>query len=272
METRRRLGAAAPPWVAAALAGSPGAAAVVHRGRDAVYVDLAGTVLGVLSAGATGVPCGLRTALPRLPDDLMAAESAMVGEGRLALGDHDVLVTRHLDLRVPRLSAGAAASVADRLEAAVGTRLDGVRAELPESALRALGRGDPEAVPALLGRGSGLTPVGDDVLCGWLAVQAGVDGGRAGGRVRDAVLRQAAARTSRLSATLLDCAGRGEVLPEFRLLLLDLADPGSHTVADRVAALLRVGHTSGAGLLLGARTALTEPPVLSALAPRSLTP
>ena len=54
------------------------------------------------------------------------------------------------------------------------------------------------------------------------------------------------------------------MLPEFRLLVLDLADPRTadpetllqSRVESRVQALLRVGHTSGAGLLLGATLAL----------------
>lgn len=252
METRRRrLVAAAPPWVAAALDGSPRPAPVVHRGPDAVYVDLDGVVLGVLSATAALVPCGLRTALPRLDPDVVAADRAEVGEGRLRLGDTDVVVTRRLDPTVRPLPEAALVGAAARLSATVDDRLDPIRDELPPTALEALARGDAAAVPALLGRGSGLTPVGDDVLCGWLAVTAGEPS-----EVADTVLRLAATSTTALSATLLGCAVRGEVLPEFRLLLLDLADPAAPALAGPVAALLRVGHTSGAGLLLGALIAL----------------
>ena len=81
--------------------------------------------------------------------------------------------------------------------------------------------------------------------------------------MHDAVRRLAPAATTALSATLLACALRGDVLPEFRLLVLDLADPRTPTPRpcgragrDLVQALLRVGHTSGAGLLLGATLAL----------------
>ena len=71
------------------------------------------------------------------------------------------------------------------------------------------------------------------------------------------MLPDARQRTTLLSATLLDCAQRGEVLPEFRALVVALhrgrrVRRPRHEVADAAVALADVGHTSGAGLLLGA--------------------
>jgi len=86
-----------------------------------------------------------------------------------------------------------------------------------------------------------------------VAAMAFVDGPSA---VRDAVEEHARSMTTLLSATLLDCAARGDVLPEYRRLLLDLAAPHGQGVDDSVDALLRVGHTSGAGLMLGTVLAL----------------
>ena len=65
----------------------------------------------------------------------------------------------------------------------------------------------------MLGRGDGLTPLGDDVLCGWLALHraAGVPTPDVDAEVRAEHLH----RTTLLSATLLDCALHGEVMPEF---------------------------------------------------------
>src|SRR4029079_554691 len=105
---------------------------------------------------------------------------------------------------------------------------------------------------ALVGRGDGLTPYGDDVLCGWLAVHRAAR--MATPEVDDAV-RALAHTTTLLSATLLDCAMHGEVIPEFADWLAAL---GSDDEAPRAAALARVGHTSGRGLLEGARTALAD--------------
>ena len=88
------------------------------------------------------------------------------------------------------------------------------------------------------------------MLCGWLAVH------RAAGVATDdvdAAVRAGLDRTTLLSATLLDCALHGEVIPEFAAYVAAL---GTAAEPDRAAALAAVGHTSGRGLLAGARLAL----------------
>lgn len=265
MSTRHRLVAASPPWVAARLAGPAAAAPVVHRGADAVYVDAGGTVLAVLSASATSVPCGLRIPAPRLPGDVVAAARAEVGDGALALGETDVVATRFWDPSVPGRRDRDHSAARARLAAATETghaasRTAAVTAELPPEALERLAAGEPAAAEPLLGLGSGLTPVGDDVLCGALATLASAE--RLPTALADTVRHLAPGRTTALSVTLLGCAAAGQVLPEFRRLLVDLdvpAAPGGAApdpLAADVADLLRVGHTSGAGLLLGATLAL----------------
>ena len=104
----------------------------------------------------------------------------------------------------------------------------------------------------MVGAGDGLTPYSDDVLCGWLAVH------RAAGTETpevDAAVRSALGRTTLLSATLLDCALHGEVIPEFAAWVSSLGSPAEPSTADRLA---RVGHSSGAGLLEGGRWALAD--------------
>lgn len=256
MTARTRIPAAAPAWVRSVVAGRERAARVVHQGVDAVYLEVDGSCLGVLSAAATAVPCAARTTLPRLSQDLLGGDLARVGDGRLALGGADVVVVRTVDASVPRLGPSEVAVAGRRLGGTVGNRVDHVRAELPAEAVEALAAGDPGAVPTLLGRGSGLTPVGDDVLAGWVATEVA-----ASARTSDetpvgaAVALHASAATTLLSATLLACARRGDVIPEFRSLLLALTDPDG-PVDDSVDALLEVGHTSGAGLVLGTLLAL----------------
>jgi len=103
----------------------------------------------------------------------------------------------------------------------------------------------------LIGKGGGLTPLGDDVVCGWLAVLVATD------HLTDdvtAAVRGTLDRTTLLSATLLDCALHGEVLPEFAAYVAALGTPAEDAAA---TALMAIGHTSGAGLWWGARHALS---------------
>ena len=204
-----------PPRVAAHLRSSPdGPAPLLHPGRDAVYVDVAGRCLGVVGTRATAVPCALRTALETLPD----VAAAFVRDGVLHLDDAPLAVGRLVDVTVPRLDRNGSPGEID--------------------------------VAALVGRGDGLTPYGDDVLCGWLAVHRSA--GLATPEV-DAAVRALADRTTLLSATLLDCAVHGEVIPEFAAWVGAL---GTALEGTRAATLARVGHTSGRGLLEGATRAM----------------
>jgi hypothetical protein len=191
---------------------------VLHRGPDAVYVDVAGRCVGVVTPRATAVPCALRTQLPQLGP----AERVHVAGGELHLDGVALRVGRIVDVRVPTLTAPGP------------------------------GRPDltPDEVGRLVGAGDGLTPFGDDVLCGYLAVH------RAAGRDTieiDAAVRAVVQHTTLLSATLLDCAMHGEVIPEFAAYLSALGTPGEAAAA---ASLVAVGHTSGQGLMQGARRAL----------------
>jgi hypothetical protein len=264
------------------LAGPARPGVLVHVGRDATYVDLGERCVGVLSAAAVQVPCGIRTTLPALPP-LDRAAPVSVGDRVLTLGPLRVRVARLVDLTTaPGFRGSSLALLAPQpaerprslrrderrwlgcgalvlrcelasLEGSLETSVAAAAAELPAAALAALRAGDPAAVPALLGRGSGLTPLGDDVLCGWLATSRLLDD-PARPAVAAATVELAARRTTRLSAELLACAVDGEVLPELRRLLAALA--AGTGVDDALAALLRVGHTSGAGLALGCAIAL----------------
>jgi hypothetical protein len=206
----------APPRVAARLrASADGSLRVLHAGPDAVYVDLDGWALGVVSAGATQVPCALRAGGPSLPE----VRACRIEAGVLHLDETPVVVGRLVATGVPRLEAGLSVQA-------------------------------PPNPADLLGRGDGLTPYGDDVLCGWLAIH------RAAGVPTpdlDEAVRRLLPRTTLLSATLLDCALRGEVVPEFAAYVATL---GTAAQPDAETALRSVGGSSGAGLLEGARWAL----------------
>jgi hypothetical protein len=213
--------AAAPIRVRDRLAArTDGPVPVVHRGPHALYLDLDGRTLGVLASTATAVPCALRLATPGL--GWLAAASAEVRDGELHLDGHPLRIGRIVDTAVPRLPGPS------------------VEPAPPPADL----------VSSRLGRGDGLTPYGDDVLCGWLAVHRAA---RVATDAVDAEVRAGFDRTTMLSATLLDCALHGEVIPEFAAYIASLGTPQGTSAR---AALARVGHTSGRGLLAGARLAL----------------
>ena len=195
---------------------------VVHRGAHALYVDLAGWCLGLVATPATAVPCALRLAAPTLGG--LEDATAEVRDGTLLLDGRPVRVGRLVDATVPALPGPTTTP------AAVPGDLVGSR----------------------IGRGDGLTPYGDDELCGWVAVH------RAAGVATDEVdaeVRAVLDRTTLLSATLLDCALHGEVVPEVAAYVAAVGTPAE---TDRASALARIGHSSGRGLLAGARLALTR--------------
>jgi Protein of unknown function (DUF2877) len=91
---------------------------------------------------------------------------------------------------------------------------------------------DPEA---LAGRGPGLTPLGDDILVGYIAAAS------LGGKDASELAERAARRTTALSGTLIRLAAHGH-LPEVVHRLLEDGDPKP---------ILGFGHTSGKGIALG---------------------
>jgi hypothetical protein len=203
-----------------------GPVGIVHRGPHSVYLAVDGWCVGIVDSAAAQVPCALRTtSLAGI-----TAESADLRGGVLHLDDVTVAIGRIADVGVPPLrSLPRIAPVDDPLAADPWSR-----------------------VARLLGAGDGLTPYGDDVLCGWLAIH------RAAGVATpavDAAVRGLLHRTTLLSATLLDCALHGEVLPEFSDWVSALGTPRELVAA---GALEAVGHTSGRGLLAGARQGLAE--------------
>jgi hypothetical protein len=247
--------AGAPPRVVAHLRSAPdGPVRVLHQSPAALYVEVAGRCVGVVAPGAAQVPCALR--LPPHISGVSAQEvlaagagSPYVERGTLYLAGHPLRVGRFVDVRVPRIDLG-------RVLRAASPRIAEARPPRPAAgglaALRPLpSRIDRHLLRHLVGNGGGLTPLGDDVLCGWLAVLV------ATGRLTDdvtAAVRGTLDRTTLLSATLLDCALHGEVLPEFAAYVAVVGTPAEDVAA---TALTAIGHTSGAGLWWGARHALS---------------
>lgn len=234
------LPVAAPTRVRDLLRDAPdGPHRVLHRGPRAVYVEVGGRAVGILAVGAVAVPCGVQTTIREFsPCD---AESPYSEGGVLHIDGRPLSVRRIVGVHIPRLR---------QVEAPRNTANSTTRAATPPAAvvgfvgIFAPAGLDADAVAVLIGRGEGLTPLGDDVVCGWLAASRAV--GRETPAV-DAAVRAHAHRTTLLSATLLDCALHGEAIPQLSAWLHARHDdpaPGE--------ALLAVGGTSGAGLMAGA--------------------
>lgn len=234
----------APPRVAARLrAAAAGPRRIVHRGRHALYADLDGWCLGIVSSRAAQVPCALRSRFGHLDlwGEAAAEDRLYVAGGGIVIGGTPLVIGRIHGATVPRLS-GVNPSAAGPVEAC---------AVPPAStAGPAVSPLTPTLAGRLVGRGGGLTPLGDDVICGWLVTHraAGVPTPEI-----DAAVRALLPRTTLLSATLLDCALHGEAVPEAGAYL---AAVGTTQEPLRAAALRAVGHSSGAGLLRGIRWAL----------------
>jgi hypothetical protein len=245
--TTPALPVAAPPRVAAWLRAAPdGPVAVLHRCEDAVHLDVAGRCVGLLSRSAPGLPHSLRTNLFRVSST--GTNNAYLEDGILHWSALALVVGRLVGVRAPRIGSARVPCTETSPAGAVGfprSRPAGLVALPP--------RLDSGSVAAFIGHGEGLTPLGDDVVCGWLALHRAV--GVATPAVDDA-LRRLLDRTTALSASLLDCALHGEVADPVADHLRALGSPQEAATRHR---LTRLGHTSGRGLAHGidlARAAL----------------
>jgi len=231
------LGAPARP--ARVLAAFPGAVYLQVEGT----VDAAGGVVALLAADAVRLPVGLVVAEPTAQApfaDIAPGDRMLVGDGAVRAGHRSWRVGRWWDPRVPVLS---------------GHPADAWHAGHPPHARQAPTGADvalDTAVKALVGLGPGLTPAGDDVLCGVLAALTALGDLPRRDRLAAAV-EPHLTRTTTLSAALLRAAAAGHGLPQLtRLLCAVLRGEPADRVAQALTALLAVGHTSGVALAAGA--------------------
>lgn len=106
-----------------------------------------------------------------------------------------------------------------------------------------------QGLDILLGLGPGLTPSGDDVVCGILYVLLRSDARRQAGirMLADAVQRDAPVKTSTISAAYLTAIAKGEDYERMQDVWLEMTGSG----ISRVNRLLEVGSCSGGDMLLG---------------------
>jgi hypothetical protein len=184
------------PFAAALLAGSRRTGTALGHG----YVQIGDDVLAVTPPGAPRMPNGIEGEL-----ELEPGETVTVGGGELRAAAGSLATGELWDPRPrPRVSLSLS----------------------PEPSVD---------LPALAGRGPGLTPLGDDVLVGWIAAAA------LAGEDASELAEDAGGRTTALSRTLLRLAARGE-LPEPAHRLLEHGE---------LEPLLRFGASSGRGIAFG---------------------
>ncbi|GGL29830.1 DUF2877 domain-containing protein [Phycicoccus endophyticus] len=265
-DTARR-GPAAPvlpgalsPLTADLVHGPRRVAVVLGAYRVGVYLGVGGRVLPVLAADGLALPGALRLAETSAALDLgaVAGDRVVLGAGTVGLAGVTVRGVR--TWRPARVRAGAVSGGA-RQGRAVRSLLDGASAEAPGWLARgvrgALGGGDPHAaVHALVGRGPGLTPSGDDALAGGLLVRRARGAALAAGDPLLHAVRGRLGATTAVSASLLAAAGGGWATPEAVRLVDAAARADLDAVEAALPAVLALGHTSGRDLVAGVAAAL----------------
>lgn len=239
------------------LRGRGRSARVVAHTRDlvAVLTDPPDPQLVCLTnRDALRLPCAMVLSSP-LPD-LSVGVPATVGDGQLRLSSTVVPTARWWSAARPRLARPrqcvrqVASCPAPDLEPALLTAADALTTALADG--RPLGA----ATSALLGFGPGLTPAGDDVLAGALVTLRAMHSARADDLADALAAAKPFSRTTAVSAGLLAHAARGQCLPQVAAFLTALDSPAGD-VRSAHRDLLDVGHTSGAALDAGIRSALS---------------
>lgn len=236
-------------------------------GRACNLVNERGEVLALLTQELPLTPFALRveTAEPR-PFEFVTEETTVsVAKENLKIGELEIethaarLWNPQPDWEAVRGAFSNPMRLAQLSELALAIGKEGSLLEAPPrwpaqaQLIHALHtRTLPEAITAaqtLAGRGSGLTPAGDDFIVGvLLAVWAGLFGNG----VQDfckPLVTNAAPRTTTLSSAYLYAAARGECTEHWHNLFnAMLADKEPKR---EIAELLAIGHTSGADALAG---------------------
>ncbi|GAB3704420.1 oxamate carbamoyltransferase subunit AllH family protein [Mariniluteicoccus flavus] len=260
-----------------------------QRGEDCVVVaafptaaylkvgDAHDDVLALLRPDALQIPGGVRleATAPDLRTLLAPGDVGTVDRDRVRVGGLEVAVTGTWKSARVRRHVLAASGNSTNVLRASGSPSHVLRASAsetrslrPEPALRAEARdlaaalteGRTDGLDALIGRGTGLTPSGDDAVCGVALALVATDAVDPDWLARELASR--ATRTTSLSARLLACAAQGYAVPQVVALVDELLDPCVHTdpgppidppvrLAARVRAVHAIGHSSGRDLCAG---------------------
>jgi hypothetical protein len=236
----------------------PRIATVLGTSGHAIWLSVEDSVVVVSTRDATRLPNGIEIATRASDDPFQQVHhgaSVDIGVGRIMLEGLTVTIGRWWDPRpiLPEITPGSlGAAIADLPATVPDVESDGLRDALqgfkPNRLLA--------AARPLIGKGSGLTPEGDDYLAGAIAgirLLSQALGHEPATSMLDRVANPLAdladARTTTFSAALIQYALRGQVAAPAGSLLRALAGRGDVAPAHRV--LSRVGHSSGPALAAG---------------------
>ncbi|GAB3623254.1 hypothetical protein GCM10027418_13360 [Mariniluteicoccus endophyticus] len=198
-------------------------------------------VVALVRPDALRLPNAVRlpATLPDLRSLVQPGDVGETGPGSLRVGDLDVILGdawQPLSVRRcpdPAPTPGELSLL--RAEPALRTRARDLAA--------ALVAGDRGPLRDIVGSGPGLTPTGDDVVCGVALVLRAV--GAVDPDDLTEALVEAGTRTTSLSASLLRCAAQGLGVPQIVSLVDELLDPTRGLAPDTVSGVHAIGHSSG---------------------------
>lgn len=251
----RRAGALA----AAALGGGRrGRVASIHERAIVLLLD-DGPLVALLPRGAPLHPWAveLEAAVPSGPGE---GDTVQVGDAALEIGPLRVALAG-MAIEPLRLAARPAAvdpAAAHALASSSPERGGGPFEPVLAAALASYrDSGDPAVLAVLVGVGEGLTPSGDDVIVGALAALDLLGAAAAQERL-GAALAGCAVRTTRLAAQGIEAALAGHYPEPVLGVLAALAAADPARLGAAAAALLAVGHRSGADTLRGIVAVLAQ--------------
>jgi hypothetical protein len=253
------------------LTGAGAEATVLGSSSHAVWLAVEDRVVVITTRDSTRLPNGIQLAAES-SEDLFAAvdhgAAVDIGNGRVMLEGLAVSVGRWWDPR-PALSSITHDQLAETVDG-LPNDVPGIDSGPLHNALSAQSAGGVlHASRALLGKGPGLTPEGDDFLAGAMAATRLLAEALRRERVISMVAgisvplaRLAEARTTTFSAALIKSALRGQVAEPAGALLRALTGRGD--IPSSHLGLIRVGHSSGpalaAGIVLGAQALIESTP------------
>jgi hypothetical protein len=232
----------------------------------AVYVGLEdGSVLPIVTPDAVVLPTAARIARgsPGFGRSVHHGDDVVVKAHSITLGVRRIRVVRRWVPARVEVVPGAAASPEATTLLTDAASCDHAQLQRVKALISAVGQPDPNraaaAVDSLVGFGPGLTPAGDDALCGVLLTLHALGATRKIDWLRQ-LLTPRLARTTCLSASLLRAAAAGYAVPEVARLITQAVEPQPSPCQLHVdlASVLTIGHTSGHAIVAGIAATLAH--------------